>query len=247
MYLSRLTLRDEVSATSLFWKIFANPYAVHQALWQAFSDSHERERDFLYRVEELGRKPVIYTVSEREPDKENKLWCTEIKSYSPNIVNGQSLAFSLRVNPVDTIKKDRMQDDIQSWQANRTAKGLKDKAVTKKRVRHDVVMDAKKKMGWQNMPVQNRPSMAQLIQKTGFGWLQKRSRENGFVVEDKKVRVDGYMQHCFLKKSKNIKLSTLELNGVLKVENTEDFLRMLYGGLGPAKGFGCGLMLVKKI
>ncbi len=46
---------------------------------------------------------------------------------------------------------------------------------------------------------------------------------------------------------KQVSLSTLEFNGVLTVADPKLFLETLYEGIGPAKGFGCGLMLVRRI
>ncbi len=44
-----------------------------------------------------------------------------------------------------------------------------------------------------------------------------------------------------------IRFSTLDFEGILTVENTNEFTRMLFAGIGPAKAFGCGLMLVRRI
>ena len=41
--------------------------------------------------------------------------------------------------------------------------------------------------------------------------------------------------------------STLDFSGLLTVADPEKFLSTLYGGIGPAKGFGCGLLLIKRV
>ncbi|MCI0421919.1 MAG: type I-E CRISPR-associated protein Cas6/Cse3/CasE [Acidobacteria bacterium] len=46
---------------------------------------------------------------------------------------------------------------------------------------------------------------------------------------------------------KKIELSTLDFEGVLLVTEPDRFLRALLSGIGPAKAFGCGLMLVRRI
>ncbi|MBE0437199.1 MAG: type I-E CRISPR-associated protein Cas6/Cse3/CasE, partial [Methylomicrobium sp.] len=63
-----------------------------------------------------------------------------------------------------------------------------------------------------------------------------------------RIRVDGYRQHRFLKRkgNKQVSLSTLEFNGLLTVTDPNLFIKTLYTGIGPAKGFGCGLMLVRR-
>jgi CRISPR system Cascade subunit CasE len=76
----------------------------------------------------------------------------------------------------------------------------------------------------------------------------------GFLVEDdeetQRVRVDGYSQHRLYKNKgcKPVELSTLEFNGILTVTDPATFVeKCLFTGIGPAKGFGCGLMLAKRI
>jgi CRISPR system Cascade subunit CasE len=42
-----------------------------------------------------------------------------------------------------------------------------------------------------------------------------------------------------------VRLSTLDFDGLLTVADPGRFGELLFSGLGPAKGFGCGLMLIK--
>ena len=42
------------------------------------------------------------------------------------------------------------------------------------------------------------------------------------------------------------KLVPVLFEGLLQVDNPEELVAMLKNGIGPAKGFGCGLMLVKR-
>ena len=42
--------------------------------------------------------------------------------------------------------------------------------------------------------------------------------------------------------------STLEFDGILAVTEPEVFIeKCLFSGIGPAKGFGCGVMLVRRV
>ena len=43
------------------------------------------------------------------------------------------------------------------------------------------------------------------------------------------------------------KLATVTFNGVMKVSNPARLIELLEKGVGPAKGFGCGLLLVRRI
>ena len=60
--------------------------------------------------------------------------------------------------------------------------------------------------------------------------------------------MDGYRTHTVRRRGRApICFSTLDFSGLLTVTAPEKFLSALYGGIGPAKGFGCGLLLVKRV
>lgn len=73
-------------------------------------------------------------------------------------------------------------------------------------------------------------------------WVDKKE---GFGVLDGTLKVDAYQQVRFQRKSSKIQYSTVELSGLLRIDNVEKFEKALFEGLGSAKGFGCGLMLIK--
>jgi CRISPR system Cascade subunit CasE len=187
-----------------------------------FSDHADRTRDFLYRVEQSEGRPLIYAVSVREPDKKHELWFVASKCYEPKINAGMQLAFMLRVNPVRTKRDD----------AN-------------KQHRHDVVMEAKTHLRERGV---HKP-LQHLIQEEGTMWLLSRAGRCGFTFKPEHIRIDGYQQHRFLKGkgNKQVSHSTLEFSGVLTVADPDRFFETLYSGIGPGKGFGCGLMLVKRV
>lgn len=222
MYLSRISLRDDAQCSPDFWQLNQKPYALHQSLWELFSDHADRKRDFLYRVEQRQSQPLIYTVSVREPYRKHDLWYAESKDYKPKISEGMHLAFMLRANPIRTKRDDE-----------------------NKQHRHDVVMEAKTRLRERG----ESKSLSVLIQEEGSNWLSSRAERCGFKINQDRVRVDGYQQHRFFKGkgNKEVILSTLEFNGQLAVIDAELFLETLYKGIGPAKGFGCGLMLVRRI
>jgi CRISPR system Cascade subunit CasE len=110
--------------------------------------------------------------------------------------------------------------------------------------RHDVIMNAKKQLEQQD---EARVHPAELIQNVGCDWLTKRAAKHGFQLEQ--MRVDGYRQHRFKKapSGQPVCFSTLEFNGLLTVTNPELFHQALCHGIGPAKSFGCGLLLVRRV
>lgn len=229
-------------------------YQAHRLVWNIFADSPDRRRDFLYRHETVNGWPTFYAVSEREPQDATGLWEIDMKPYEPKLAKRDRLAFMLRANPVRLAKQERSTDEVEAWLKSRGERGLPIKDPTKKRIRHDVVMEAKTRIGFKDLPPDKRPHLATLIQEAGIEWLKEKGNENGFFIDDDSVhpsvRADGYCQHRLYKGKgeKFIEFSTIEFNGILTVTDPAKFTKeCLFTGIGPAKGFGCGLMLVRRV
>ncbi|MEO0249163.1 MAG: type I-E CRISPR-associated protein Cas6/Cse3/CasE [candidate division WOR-3 bacterium] len=218
MYFSRISLREDARASFKFWSVFRDPYQIHKSLWNLFGDHPDRERDFLYHVAEVKSQPLVYAVSARLPVGEHPIWRVETKPYEPQIAAGMRLGFLLRVNPV------------------RTRNGK----------RHDVVMEAKHRLKAQGIAKSDFPLEAAIVQDAVEEWLRAREDKAGFhtVV----ARADGYRQHQFFKAREQllVRFSTVDLTGVIEVIDTEAFRKTLFRGFGPAKSFGCGLMLIRR-
>lgn len=225
MYFSRIELnRSGASVAQLLKRMSADDYYHHQFVWQLFKGVEER--DFLYRREDAGNWPRYYTVSARQPCNCDDLWSVETKPYAPKIYSGLRLAFSLRVNPVVTRKTDNG-----------------------KRARHDVVMDRKRQLSFKTLSKDDRPALQEVIRDAGLTWLKQRATKHGFVFEEGVMTIDGYEQHKCVKRNGNrpISFSTLDLGGMLIVTDKHAFEKTLFSGIGPAKGMGCGMLLVRRV
>ena len=163
-------------------------------------------------------------VSKRPPEDHDGIWSIESKDYAPKIQAGECYAFSLRVNPV-----------------------VRRKGEDGKSRRHDVVMDLKRRRDYQTTPRAKRPPEGELIQEAGSKWLQSRAEKHGFSVSEEAIRVEGYHQYRSSRAGRKIIFSTLDITGVLRVDSPELFTQALHAGIGPAKAFGCGLMLVRRM
>ena len=152
MYFSRIRVRPEIfKNTQLAQVLSDSSYNLHRLLWDLFPD--EKRRNFLYREEiareQLGAqagargKPIYYVVSATKPFSENPLFQVEPKEYQPKLQKGDRLSFELRANPVVTEKVDRESPEHYLKERSRRQVANKNK-LTKKRVRHDVVMDAQR-------------------------------------------------------------------------------------------------------
>jgi len=225
MYFSRIELnRSGADVARLLTRMSADDYQHHQFIWQLFEGVEER--DFIYRREDVGHWPRYYAISAREPRDEQALWKIETKPYTPRIESGMRLAFSLRANPVVTHKNE-----------------------SGKRIRHDVVMDRKRQMGFKTLPHSERPPLQSIIRDAGLDWLTSRAVKHGFRYEEGQVTIDGYEQHQSIKRGglKPIRFSSLDFGGLLTVTDTEAFRRALFSGIGPAKGLGCGMLMVRRV
>jgi len=216
-----------------------NHYQLHQLLWKLFNDQPEKQRDFLFRqlIDAQG-KSAFYLVSKQPPVSADGALLVETKPYQPQLQMGEVLSFSLRANPVAQIKQDRSEQEQLQHAEQRKVRGLPEKT-TKKRVHHDVVMHLKK-----SLPEEiNDYSQGELEQIAGEKWLSQKAEKHGFRVLS--VFAQGYQQHHF--KKRQISLATLDFEGVLQVTDPDKFRQTLFNGLGRAKAFGCGLMMVRRV
>ncbi|HEY9160747.1 MAG TPA: type I-E CRISPR-associated protein Cas6/Cse3/CasE [Desulfomonilia bacterium] len=223
MYISKISLRRGLSPSNITDLTRKNGYQTHQLIWNLFADNPGRPRDFIYRHEEINGWPTFYTVSKREPADTVGMWEILSKEYNPQLKSGQRLGFTLCANPI------RSRHDENGRQQ-----------------RHDVVMEKKLKLKKEGMSF----NIPDIIQQTGFHWLEERAVSHGFRILENEVRADGYRQHRLFKgkENKTITFSSLDFNGILTVIEPDIFVKKcLFEGIGPAKAFGCGLMMVRRV
>ncbi len=146
MYFSRIRLRlGKVSRMAE--EMAKGSYAMHQLFWELFTE--DGKRNFLFR-EEIAREqlgvqpdargePVYYVVSSTRPRMDHPLFQVVEKVYRPQLLEGDTLKFELRANPVVNGKAERKNPE--QFLAERSKRDVKDKSkLTKRRIRHDVVM-----------------------------------------------------------------------------------------------------------
>ncbi len=218
MYCSRIT----VVSPEAVHLLRRDMYQPHKAVWSFFADRPDRKRDFLFRQDAVRGGMIYYVVSERPPLDDLPGWHVETKPYAPVLRTGELLQFSLRVNPVRKVRD-----------------------ADKRQHRHDVVMDAKRRA----REAGEHPGSAGLERRAGLSWLQERCLDWGVSVHADQTRVHSYRKHEFFKKSSgNNKVSfcSLDFDGLLTVNDPQALLRTLRTGVGCCKGFGCGLLLVRR-
>jgi CRISPR system Cascade subunit CasE len=163
---------------------------------------------------------MFYLLSDEAPEDRDGYWSLATKPFEPRLKAGMRLQFDLRLNPV---KKSRDANGRQH--------------------RHDLVMDMKRDL----RDGENGIDMPALQQAAGLKWVASRADQYGFRLVDDALLAEGYRQHRFHpgKKKSPIRFSSLDVKGLLEITDVEAFQAGLYHGIGPAKSFGCGLLLVR--
>lgn len=197
----------------------------HKLIWRLFQDGSNKKRDFIfYSVDStFSSEKAYYLISERKPFSKDDWLCANIKEYNPIFKKGQKLGFKTRLNPI-------------------IAKKVGDNQKSKK---HDVCMDAKfegKKAGLEGLKLE------QFIERQTIEWLKTRAEKNGFQLQDSNLSVARYVQIIIPRQKKShMKFSSIDYEGILEITEPEKFKNIVFNGLGRAKGFGCGLFLLKRL
>jgi len=96
-------------------------------------------------------------------------------------------------------------------------------------------------------------AMKALTDKALEKWLTEKGNHKGFRLlrsnKDGRLefQAEGYRWHALPKKGRVAGFSTVDFDGILEVCDPAIFIDALFKGIGPAKAFGCGLMLVRRV
>lgn len=220
LYFSRLRLKRDLTVRALAPLLLASDqsrHTGHHLMWSLFADDPKRKRDFLWREMPDG---VFFVLSGRPPEDRHGLFdMAPPKAFEPQLIKGDSLGFSLHANPV-----------VRKGVGGRSKK-------------HDVVMDALEDVE-RKARAEHR---AAVVQASGLAWLRRQGERAGFAVEQSHVRIDGYEQHRVVRKGRHpMSFSTLDYEGVLTVVDPDAFVKAVARGLGSARAYGCGLLLIRR-
>lgn len=232
MYLTRVRLNPVRRDAR---KLLTSPQAMHAAVLLSFPDELAPREDgarVLWRVDADGPRATLYLVSPVRPDVrhivEQAGWETEggaeTREYGrllESLREGQSWAFRLTANPTHCVPKPE--------------KYARDETGARRTQRFGHVT---------------------IAQQTG--WLLDRAERNGFRVAAAassasvgervpNLVVSGRETRRFRRKGGTVTVATATYDGVLDVVDPAVLRRVLVAGLGPAKGYGCGLMTLAPV
>lgn len=204
----------------------------HGLVWSLFSETDERHRRFLWREIEPG---AFVIVADRPPEDPHRLWQIDSpKVYDPNLAVGDRLGFLLRANPTVAVRREGRHS-----------------------TRADVVMHAKHKL-----PPGERSLDAARIQELVLDWLAARGAATGAEFDTSRCEVSGYRQVVLPRSPASqtasprppprartpepISFSEVDISGVLTVTEPQKLRTALFEGVGRARAYGCGLLLVRR-
>lgn len=218
--------------------------------------------------------PVYYILSRQVPQTDSPLFEVETKAYEPKLVTGDRLAFKLRVNAVVTRNRKRhdiAMDAQQNWLRRQLHKLELDVAGKKgdwKRLLLDHAGDReldewrstieKGVLGQKLEQQLGRSDLLEWVLKTTVAskiqewWIRQGQQRHGFEVAGSRegvpiVEFSAYQKHHLPEKGKQAGFNSLDLSGEVIVRDVGRFERLLFKGIGPAKAYGCGLMLIRRI
>lgn len=272
LWLSRISLCKGTN-TSEFWSQGQALRDPHRLIWSFFPSPEGTPRSFLFRQENQGEDSHFYALSPRRAEAPSAIWEVKSQKFAPKLRVGQVLQFSLRANAVQRVinvqkrwpalgpeDASRLQGQIQGRIARRENTEPGDLAHARSSDdKHDVVM--LRKLGQRHLPDGEREPEPVLVRRAGLDWLRRQAkgdgRQNkgaGFSFLDEEVQADGYRQHRVARRSpgrrwQDMTFSTIEFSGLLEITDPALMIERLWAGsspgLGSARGFGCGLMLVR--
>lgn len=223
MYLSRVILNPDHPEVS---RVVGNPYRLHQLLWRAFPHREEGGAGrVLFRLESQRSipAPVVLVQSDRMPDWEalpgELLLGAEHRAFGPRFVVGQRLRFRLRANPTRRVSAKKADDKLAG-----------------KRVQlfgEEQLVDWLRRQG-------GRHGFDVLACRVSSVEIQRSWKPKDKAADAPKGKAEEA-------NGREIRHQAVTFDGLLQVTDPAAFLAALASGIGPAKGFGCGLLSVARV
>jgi len=197
------------------------PYRQHQVLWQMFKRPEGTSQPFLFRQVMGDDDDVLrFLMVSRERPCEAGGLRLESKSYQPWIEAEARYRFDIRLNPTRT-----------------------EKVAGGRGKRQDYVISRLHQLG---VPRHARPAVRRcIVQEELPKWLEARGARHGFALEQCVVAC--YERLTAHDKGRDMTISVADFVGVLRVTDPDIFGQVLLSGLGRAKAFGCGLLLLRRM
>ncbi|WP_027389302.1 type I-E CRISPR-associated protein Cas6/Cse3/CasE [Chrysiogenes arsenatis] len=200
---------------------FFDSYSWHKGVWQCFPSDENAARDFLTRLDALEGKFRVWLLSARKPQLPE--WCPQenffLKEIAPGFLHHHRYYFDVRANPVKNV-------------VQRDAEGNR---IRGKRI---PIVDTEELRSW----LSRKGDARCRDPKTG------KEIPGGFrLLDSAPLDISPMAESHFRKKSHSAYHGGVQFRGILEVTNRELFQQTYSAGIGSAKGFGFGLLLLKPV
>jgi CRISPR system Cascade subunit CasE len=226
-YLIRARLRPDVGGSDgalvkLVSESAVTPGKRHDLVWTLFGDTAERDRDFVFRVDDHGGRPMVMAYAPRQPDEtQQRLWDVQSRPFTPQLYPGDRIRFDLRLNPVKQRNNTRIDEVYDVFSREREAAKAANAAM---------------------------PDRLAVAREVGADWLNRRAGSLGIDLARDTVEATSYNTHPVFRprKRKPFTLSILDLKGEAVVRDPSALTRALASGIGRGRAYGCGMMLIAR-
>lgn len=224
-WLARLEVDAEIARA----EGIRDSYGWHKRLWECFPDAPDVERDFLTRIDTLEGAFHLWILSKRKPVRPQ--WCHTdgfaLKEIASSFLSHRYYAFDLRANPVKTI--------VQRGPNGETL----------------LRPNGKRQCGKRVPLVKPEELQVWLVQK---GKVRCRDQATGLevpggfrIVEEKPLEISPMVESHFRKKGQSGYHGGIQFRGILEVIDRDRFIETYQAGIGSAKGFGFGMLLLAPV
>ncbi len=214
-------------------------YTWHKMLWDCYPNSPDAERDFLTRIDHLEGAYRFWVMAKRKPACPK--WCPA-DGFSLNEIRSSFLsyryyAFDVRVNPTKCIAQ----------------KGPGGEILFQRDSNGEILRNAdgrpKRKHG-KRVPLMKPDDLRAWLIRKGRVRCTKDGNDTpgGFrVLDEKPLEISPMVENHFRKKGHTGYHGGVQFRGVLEVTDREKFVETYECGLGSAKSFGFGLLLLAPV
>lgn len=227
-WLARLEVDVEIARA----EGISDSYAWHKKLWDCFPNVPDQKRTeigFLTRIDTLEGAFRLWVMAKHKPIRPQ--WCQPddfaLKDIATSFLTHRYYAFDVKANPV--------------------------KAAVQKDAKGDPMLqpNGKRKRGKRVPLVKPDELRAWLVHKSEVRCRDKVTGKDvtgGFrIVKEKSLEISPMMENHFRKKGQDAYHGGVQFRGTLEVIDQERFIETYHAGIGSAKSFGFGLLLLAPI
>ncbi len=210
-------VRIEVDAAFAASERVMDNYGWHQKLWQCFPGKPDSKRDFLTRVDTLENSIRLWILAQRKPSCPT--WCPSERFVMKEVAP----SFLAHAHYVFDLLACPTKVAVQHGENGKPLIAANGKR-------------ARGKVQYISKPDELRV------------WLERKGAEGGFDISKTRPLEIGPMQtNHFRKKGHAGFHGGVQFRGTLTVSDSQKFSKTYYSGVGRAKGFGYGLLLLAPI